>query len=188
MIAQLRNSYNKDFTDEKYESFLNYIYNLYSHKPTFRISETPVFVPDDFRDKLMQACDDITNVLTQPNFKEMTEGAIQPQNRVPNEDNQSTFLVVDFGICKEDGQLVPKLIELQGFPSLYFFQKDLADAYEKYFDLPEDRTPLFGGLDTEGYNELLRKVIVGDTPPENVVLLEVEARETEYADRFFRNS
>jgi hypothetical protein len=35
-------------------------------------------------------------------------------------------------------------------------------------------TPLFGGLDTEGYFDLLREVICGDEKPENVVLLEVE--------------
>ena len=174
MITKLRKAYNAAFTNEKYEAFLNHIYGLYDHKPNFRISETPVFIPDDFRDKLVQACEDIADVISRPDFKDMTEGAIMPAHRVPNEDAHCTFLVVDFGICEEEGQLVPKLIELQGFPSLYFFQQDLADTYKMHFDLPESMTPLFAGLNTEGYYDLLRDIIVGDSQPENVVLLEVE--------------
>ena len=174
MITELRKAYNAAFTNEKYEAFLNHIYGLYDHKPNFRISETPVFIPDDFRDKLVQACEDIADVISRPDFKDMTEGAIMPAHRVPNEDEHCTFLVVDFGICEEEGQLVPKLIELQGFPSLYFFQQDLADTYKMYFDLPESMTPLFAGLNTEGYYDLLRDIMVGDSKTENVVLLEVE--------------
>lgn len=174
MIQSLRQAYNAAFSSEKYEAFLNHIYSLYNHKPNFRISETPVFINDDFRDKLIKACDDIADVICQPNFKEMTEGAIQPQHRVPNEDAHCTFLVVDFGICEENGQLVPKLIELQGFPSLYFFQQDLADTYKTYFELPKNMSPLFGGMDTEGYYALLKKLMVGSTNPRNVILLEVE--------------
>jgi hypothetical protein len=174
MIKEIRQAYNAAFTQEKYEAFLNHIYSLHNYKPTFRLGETPVFIPDDFRDKLIQACDDIADVLVRPDFKTLTEGAIQPHNRVPNENAHSTFLVIDFGVCEESGELVPKLIELQGFPSLYFFQHDLTLAYETCFDLPKGMTPLFNGLNTEGYYDLLRDIMVGDSKPENVVLLEVE--------------
>lgn len=176
MISQLREAYNSAFTETKYRAFQDYIYGLYDHKPTFRLSETPVFMPDDFRDKLLQACDDIVDVIVRPDFKEITEGSMKFENRVPNEDAHPTFLVVDFGICEgNEGELVPKLIEMQGFPSLYFFQNDLAEGYKNTFeDIPNDMTPLFGGLDREGYLNLMREVIVGDSNPENVVLLEVE--------------
>ena len=176
MIPQLRETYNNAFTEAKYNAFLDHIYGLYDHKPPFRISETPVFMPDDFRDKLLQACNDIVDVIVRPDFKEITEGSMKPEHRVPNEDAHPSFLVVDFGICEgNEGELVPKLIEMQGFPSLYFFQNDLAESYKKYFeDIPETMSPLFEGLDTEGYLETMREVIVGDSKPENVVLLEVE--------------
>lgn len=176
MISQLREAYNSAFTETKYKAFQDYIYGLYDYKPTFRLSETPVFMPDDFRDKLLQACDDIVDVIVRPDFKEITEGSMKPENRVPNEDAHPTFLVVDFGICEgNEGELVPKLIEMQGFPSLYFFQNDLAEGYKKTFeDIPNDMTPLFEGLDTEGYINLMREIIVGDSNPKNVVLLEVE--------------
>ena len=176
MIPKLREAYNKAFSETQYAAFLEHLYSLYDHKPPFRIGETPVFMPDDFRDKLLQACDDIVDVIVRPNFKDITEGSMKPEHRVPNEDAHPTFLVVDFGICEgNEGELVPKLIEMQGFPSLYFFQNDLAEGYKKHFEcIPEAMTPIFEGLDTEGYLKTMREVIVGDSNAENVVLLEVE--------------
>ena len=176
MIPKLREAYNQAFSETQYAAFLEHLYSLYDHKPPFRIGETPVFMPDDFRDKLLQACDDIVDVIVRPNFKDITEGSMKPEHRVPNEDAHPTFLVVDFGICEgNEGELVPKLIEMQGFPSLYFFQNDLAEGYKKHFEcIPEAMTPIFEGLDTEGYLKTMREVIVGDSNAENVVLLEVE--------------
>jgi hypothetical protein len=74
MIKELRQAYNAAFTQEKYEAFLTHLYSLHNHKPNFRIGETPVFIPDDFRDKLIQACEDIADVLVRPDFKSLTEG------------------------------------------------------------------------------------------------------------------
>jgi hypothetical protein len=175
MIASLRKRYNAQFSATKYATFLTDLYSLYNHVPKFRISETPIFIPDDFRDKLIQACDDIADTLTRPDFKEITEGAIPTKNRVLNEDEHPQFLVVDFGVCEDkDGSLTPKMIELQGFPSLYYFQHDLSEMYKKHFDIPETLTPYFNGLDTEGYLHVLKELIVGKSKPENVVLLEIE--------------
>ena len=187
MILQLRETYNNAFTEAKYAAFLDYVYGLYDHKPPFRLSETPVFMPDDFRDKLLRACDDIVDVIVRPDFKAITEGSMKPEHYVPNEDAHPTFLVVDFGICEGDeGELVPKLIEMQGFPSLYFFQNDLAEGFKKNFgDIPETMSPFFEGLDTEGYIETMRDVIVGDANPKNVVLLEVEPEKQNTAVDFF---
>jgi hypothetical protein len=85
------------------------------------------------------------------------------------------FLQLDFGVCRDaNGELTPQLIEMQGFPSLYFFQQLLAESYLKHFEIPADFHYLFGGLTPESYIELLREVIVGGSKPENVILLEVE--------------
>ena len=73
---------------------------------------------------------------------------------------------MDFGICKdENGELTPQLIEVQGFPSLYFFQDLVARGYRKHYDIPENFKHLFGGLDSEAYIDMLRNVIVGDLKP-----------------------
>ena len=40
------------------------------------------------------------------------------------------FVQVDFGLVRDShGELHPKLVELQAFPSLYAYQGPLADAY-----------------------------------------------------------
>lgn len=175
MITTLRNEYNSKFTAEKYQTFLKSITDSCDVTPKFRISETPVFIGNEFRDKLLKACEDIVDVLVRPDFKAMTDAAIPPHCNVPNEDEHPQFLVIDFGVCADkDGSLSPKLIELQGFPSMYVFQHLLAERFRTHFDLPENMTHLFNVADTEGYVQLLRKVIVGDSKPENVVLLEVE--------------
>ncbi len=176
MIKDLRERYNQSFTAEKYQRFLQTIESEHGHMPSFRIAETPIFIPDILKDKLVEACRNIMKVISQPNFNELTKDAIKdPSLKVPNEDKHTRFLQMDFGVTlNEKGELHPQLIELQGFPSLYAFQVILAKAYKEHFEIPEEMTTHPEGHSTEEYLEILRKVIVGDTDPKNVILLEVE--------------
>ena len=174
MIPALRTAFNKNFTAEKYKAFLKDIKEQYDFMPTFRISETPVFFSANFTEKTLKTCEHIIDVLCAPDFKTKSQAALSPENIVPNEDEHPTFLVIDFGVCEENGELVPKLIELQGFPSLFFFQVDLARSYDKIFDLPKNLTPFFNGLDETSYIEKMRAVMLGGTLKENVILLEIE--------------
>ena len=146
------------------------------HSVGFRVSESPVFVPQKFRAKLLEACDKIFHAISQPDFKAQTDAAVEPSQFVPGEEGQSLFMQLDFGVCTDEhGELTPQLIEIQGFPSLYFFQTLLADAYRKHFEtIPADFITMFGGLDAAGYVEILRQAIVGKHAPEDVILLEIE--------------
>jgi len=172
----MRSWFNANFTEEKYQSFKESISKAYGHTPAFRLAETPVFFDSAMKEKVLQACEDINRTILQGDFKELTKGAIKhPDLVVPNEDYHTRFLQMDFGICQnEDGEIVPQLIEVQGFPSLYFFQDLLYKAYIENFDIPDRYTVHFEGLDSVRYMELLRKEIVGDFDPKSVVLLEVE--------------
>ncbi|NNE29257.1 MAG: hypothetical protein HKN16_06450 [Saprospiraceae bacterium] len=176
MVRELRSKFNASFKEETYQSLLQSIARIHDHFPKFRIAETPVFIPEDLARQLHEACDMITDVIVSPDFKELSRGALLEDQLVPNEDDHTIFLQMDFGICKnEDGSLIPQLIEVQGFPSLYFFQDQLANHYKEYYDLPENYNHLFG-MDSGEYFELLKKVCIGETPRENVVLLEVEPK------------
>ncbi len=175
MVPELRDRYNAAFTDERYQAFLDYIADTWNHRPPFKVCETPVFVPDELKRKLFEACEEINDVLVRPDFKELTQGALKPDYAVPNEDANTLFLQMDFGITRnEAGELEPRLIEIQGFPSLYVYQDLVAHAYRKFFPVPDDYSHLFRGLSSEAYIELLRRVIVGDEDPRQVVLLEVQ--------------
>ncbi len=175
MHPVFRKQFNAAFTPEKYQALLQTMNTEFGEPVTFRVAETPVFVPKNLKDKIIRAVDDIVAVLTRPDFRTLSQAAIPRRLWVPNEAVHPKFLQFDFGICRDaDGNLTPQLIELQGFPSLYFYQHLLAQGYRRHFDLPEDFHHLFGGIDSEQYLDLLRQVIIADARPENVILLEVE--------------
>jgi len=176
MIKEYRNKFNKEFTQAKYEALLQDIGQEYKHKPKFKVAETPIFIPNDFKDHLLRACNDIWDVISRPDFKARTQRLFQDENLVvPNETDIPKFVQFDFGICLDDaGNLVPKLIELQGFPSLYFYQELLNRMYKKHYNIPAEFSPHLGKLNDDEYVELLRSEIVGDEDPKQVVLLEIE--------------
>jgi hypothetical protein len=114
-------------------------------------------------------------------YRRAADAAIPPRFRVPNETEHPLFLQADFGLVREpDGSLEPKLVEIQGFPSVYGFQAALAKLYREVYRLEEldgRLTPFLSGLDESAYWELLRRAILRGHSPENVVLLEIEPYE-----------
>ena len=115
-------------------------------EPLFRISESPIFLSESFRQKLQDASESIINQIENFSLEELSK-AIPEKISVPNDTEKPHFLAIDFGICKNDsGEIVPQLIELQAFPTLYAFQKELNNAYAKVYpflnkidtNLPDD--------------------------------------------------
>jgi len=175
MIPEIRAKYNLSFSQETYQAFLNDLYAQFNHVPGFRIAETPVFIPRQLREKMFEACNQITDAIVKPGFKELTEPSLAGTLRVPNEDSHTTFLQMDYGLVDGgNGEVVPRLIEVQGFPSLYFYQHYVAQLYRKYFEIPDTVNHLFNGFTPDSYVEFLRNLIVGDEDPAEVVLLEIE--------------
>src|SRR6187549_3021024 len=175
MIPEIRQRYNEAFTQERYQAFLDDLHSQFDHVPGFRIAETPVFIPAALKDKIFEACHQISEVILRPDLKALTEPSLSDTNRVPNEDAHTTFLQMDFGLCEgADGEIVPKLIEVQGFPSLYFYQHFVAGLYRKHFDIPDNVNHLFNGFTPESYVKLLKDIIVADEDPKEVVLIDIE--------------
>jgi hypothetical protein len=175
MDPQLRSQFNADFSAEKYAALLRCVNETEKWPADFRISETPIFLTNAFTEELTGAATTIVDRVQTPEFVRHAENAIPAGLEVPNETAHPNFLVVDFGVCEIDGRLTPRLIELQAFPSLYAFQLFFLGCLRKSFPaIPRNWTSSFGGLKDEAYLELLRSVIVGDSNPENVILLEIE--------------
>jgi hypothetical protein len=186
MEPNARKAFNANFTAEKYVQFLHDINDGLREPISFRMAETPIFISDDFNAKLMQAGSDIMATILQPNFKELTERAIPDKWRVANEDSHAHMIALDFGVCRDnDGALLPKLIELQGFPSLFGFQAYADEHYHQAFDIPAEWTGYLGGLNKQSYIELLYKTIVGPYQPDEVVLMDVNAPKQKTAVDFY---
>ncbi len=176
MVPSLRKAFNEQFSAEKYLHFLNCLQQDLKEDIAFRVAETPVFLPQDLKNKLIQAGDEILKTLLALDFKELTNRAIPEKWKVANETNHPHFIAFDFAVCKDDqGELTPKLIELQGFPSLYGFQSFLGSCYQGIFDLPKDWNIYFSGLNKETYLALFKRTIIGPYQPEEVVLMDVDA-------------
>ncbi len=175
MIADIRDRYNSHFTQERYQAFLKDIYDQFDHVPGFRIAETPVFIPSELKNKIFDACHQIIDVILHPDFKKLSAPALDRNYTVPNEDAHTTFLQMDYGLCEgENGEITPRLIEVQGFPSLYFYQHFVAGLYRMHFDIPDHVNHLFNGFTPETYVQALKNIIVGDADPREVVLIDIE--------------
>ncbi|MEO6538766.1 MAG: hypothetical protein ABIT07_11745 [Ferruginibacter sp.] len=174
MEKSLREAFNKDFTTEKYTAYIQKIEALHPGSLEFRNAETPIFIPKDFTRKMLDACEDIIDVITAPNFKELTQRSIPKDLFVPGESSHPECVVFDFGICENaSGELEPQLIEMQGFPSLFAFQAFHSKYTADYANAPANYSSYLNGYTKETYIELLKEIIVGNHNPENVILLEI---------------
>ena len=174
MQTEIRQQYNASFSQEKYKNFLTDLGKVTSKPIEFRVAETPVFVPKYLKEKLIEACESIVDVIVQNDYKAKTDKAIPTNQNVPNENNHTSFLAIDFAVCRDDnGEFIPQLIELQGFPSLFGFQYLVSQNFQKHFSIPENYDFIFNNRDRKSYVQELRKLILGNEKSENVILLEI---------------
>ena len=174
MISKYRELFNAQFTDQKYQDFKNDIASDFNYLPTFRVAETPFFISKTLKQQLIEGCKEVISFIKKEDFKTLTDKSLELNHKVPNEDEHTTFLAIDFGICEENGEVVPKLIEVQGFPSLYNYQANLYEKFKNQYSFLGELTPFFDGIDYQQYQDILKEVICSDYPKENVILLEIE--------------
>jgi hypothetical protein len=179
VLPGLRKRFNAQWRPERYAEFLRRIDGVAGTHVDFRCSETPVFFPMPLLDKMARYGQELYRQLAQnQEYRRASECAIPARFRVPNEAEHPLFVQADFGLVREpNGTLEPKLVEIQGFPSLYAFQPALAEVYRRVYGLDPNLRTFLGGLDEDGYMELLRRAILGGHAPENVVLLEIDPYE-----------
>src|ERR1700730_17000677 len=175
MEPALRSRFNADFAPEKYAALLRCVNETEKWPADFRVSETPIFLTNEFTDEATRGANEIVDLTRTPAFVQNAQSAIPKGLEVPNESAHPNFLVVDFGICSDGDKLVPRLIELQAFPSLFGFQWLLLGCMRKsYPAIPTNWTSSFGGINDNAYLQLLLRTIVADADRKHVVLLEIE--------------
>ena len=174
MISKYRTLFNEQFSEEKYQQFKDDVASDFDYLPTFRMAETPFFISNELKAQLLEGCADVIKLIQQNDFNQLTERALELNAKVPNQDKHTTFLAIDFGICEEDGEIIPKLIEVQGFPSLYNYQYVLYEKFKNHYPFLEELTPFINGISSEEYLAIIAEAICNNHPTEHVVLLEIE--------------
>ncbi len=174
MIPELRERFNATFTEEKHQQLLQSLDAAVGTKIEFRPCETPVFLPADLLAEMHQSAKEIIAQLRTPEYLAASSRSIPAAFNAPNEGAHPHFIQVDFAVTRNDsGRLAPKLIELQGCASLYAFQFVLPRVFRENYDL-SGLHYLLGGLSDEVYVELLRRVILNNHAPEQVILMEID--------------
>jgi len=176
MLEPYRSAFNECFTLGKYADLLRLLNERTRSEIEFRVCETPCFFAPQFMQRLVRTGEELTaQLLDNERYMRDSEAAIPEQFKVPGEDEHPHFMTVDFGLVRNNaGELEPKLVEMQAFPSVFGYQGVLSQAYKEVYELDERLEYLFGGMDDAAYWAVLREVIVGRHDPANVVLLEVE--------------
>lgn len=172
MIPSRRQWFNANYSPERYRRFLGILERHCGEPTQFRHSETPVFLPSELVAKMARyGREMVEQLLANPVYQAESRAAIPAEFRAPNEDPVPLFVQADFGL---DADLEPKLVEIQGFPTLYAYQPLIAAAYREAYGIDESLAALPDGLTPEEYDALLRRAIVAGHDADNVVLLETD--------------
>jgi hypothetical protein len=175
MIPAFREAFNRNFLPEKYQQFLRSLEAIAGTPVAFRVSETPCFLPKALLDQMAEYGSDLVlQLVNNPEYRRASDLTVPPRYNVPNESPRPMFLQVDFGLVRNaNGELEPKLVELQAFPSLYGYQPVLAKQYIESYGLPAGLGIYLGGYNHDRYQQLMQEQIVSRYNPENVILLEI---------------
>jgi hypothetical protein len=176
MIPSLRQSFNSKYKAEKYPELLRLLAERCGVPIGFRVSETPCFLPAELLERMAADGKELIQQLVEsPEYRARSEESIPAEFKVPNESPHPMFVQVDFGLVRgAGGELQPKLVELQAFPSLYAYQPVLARTFVDVHGLDGKLRYLLSGLEPASYLKLLQRAIVGDCAPENVILMEID--------------
>jgi hypothetical protein len=176
MIPSLRQSFNSKYKPEKYPQLLALLAERCGVPIGFRVSETPCFLPVALIERMASDGKELIHQLVDnPEYRARSAESIPPEFNVPRESSHPMFIQVDFGLVRDAaGELQPKLVELQAFPSLYAYQPVLARTFIDVYGLDQGQRYLLGGLDSASYLSLLKRAIVGAQDPENVILMEID--------------
>lgn len=178
MIKEIRERYNNEFTEEKYQRFLKNLEDTYNKEIVFRVPESPIFIDKPLKEKLIAGSEYIIDVICSADYMERTKSAIPPSYYIKNENDHSHFICIDWALCKEpNGEFTPRLIELQGFASLFVWEDLIGKKYKEFFYCPDNFTHHFSGLNSDSYLALFKKTVLGNHLPEHVVLMDIKPHE-----------
>ena len=179
MDRHFRRLFNEQFTERLYDRYREDLSNRLGCPFEFRLAETPLFLSEDFKQRAVDSANAIMDQLCEPALIERMKAAIPERWNTPGMDALPNLAQVDFAVVRDaTGALVPKLIELQGFPSLTSLQVIQRDAWKDALatldGLDVAWSCWYSGYDREAFLDLARRTIVGMQDPAEVILMDID--------------
>lgn len=179
MDPALRERFNSQWTEALYRTVREDLERRLSCRVPFRVAETPIFFPAAFREKFSRAANEIVALLSDPRWIAAQQDPVPRAYKAPRRDALPQVAQVDFAIVREkDGTFGPRLVELQGFPSLYGFQILLSDVWTEHLvtlkGMPDAWRIFFGGFERARAMGLIRETLLSGHDPEHVILLDLD--------------
>ena len=164
MIASIRQKFNAAFTEEVYQNYLASLNTPFPGALDFSVAETPIFINKDFTEKVLATGDYVNQVIQSDSFKSITDSSLKNVPLFPNETALPQCIVMDFAIAMNDkNEIVPALIELQGFPSLFAYEVLQDECIRNTYTIAEGFSPYLNGYTKEKYMHHLETILKGDT-------------------------
>ena len=188
MEPTFRERFNAAFSDDLYRRYLHRLEHNLGHPVAFRVAESPAFLPRPLRVKLATAAREIVAKISKPDVIAAMKPAIPSRFDVPGLDALPACAVVDFAVVREpDGSLGGRVVELQGFPSLYALMvlqsEALAAELQAIRGLDREWSVFYGGLDRHRFIERFKEALITDIDPEEVVMVDLHpAAQKTYGD------
>ena len=164
MIASIRQKFNATFTEQSHQNYLAALNTPFPGALDFSVAETPIFINKYFTEKVLATGDYVNQIIQSDRFNSITEPSLKNIPVFPNETALPKCIVMDFAIAiNEQNELVPALIELQGFPSLFAYEILQDECIRKTYAIPEGYSPYLNGYNKEKYLAHLETILKGDT-------------------------
>lgn len=164
MIASIRQKFNAAFTEVSYQNYLAFLNTPFPGALDFSVAETPIFIDKAFTEKMLATGEYVNQVIQSNSFKSITEPSLKNIPLFANESALPQCIVMDFAIAmNEENKIVPALIELQGFPSLFAYEILQDECIRKTYTIPEGYSPYLNGYNKQKYMHHLESILKGDT-------------------------
>jgi len=179
MDAELRARFNSIWSEKLVKRAKRDVERRLHCQIPFRFAETPLFMSKQMVERFEAAAREIMQIISEPRFIASQERFVPAFVNGPDRGPLPQFAVLDFAIVEEeDGSLSPRLVELQGFPSLYGFQIMLADVWatsiSRIESMPDLWRIFFGDINRNRALALIDKALLNGHEPEEVVLLDLD--------------
>ncbi len=174
MIRVHRERFNRAFTPERYQAYVDALERRTGGLIEFHLSETPCFFARDLMDRLVAAAEDLVRqLLDNATYRAAADAVVPERYRVAGGEPLPTCVAVDFGLLETPIGIEGRLVELQAFPSLYGFQPEMAATCMEAYALDNRLTPFLAGRDDAAYTALMHEALVGPHDPREVVLMDL---------------